>query len=218
MKKYKILKRIENTGIIAVVRADNIKEAKRIAYACMAGNIDSIEITFTVPGANEVIKTLVEEFRDNLLVGAGTVLDSETARIAILAGAKYIVSPSFDLGTAKLCNKYQIPYIPGCMTITEIVTAMEAGADIIKIFPGSTFGPSIISAIKGPIPQVNLMPTGGVNLDNVGQWIKNGCIAVGVGGSLTKGSKEEITETGKQFVERIKEAKKQTILVNNRRV
>lgn len=218
MKKYKILKRIENTGIIAVVRADNIKEAKRIAYACMAGNIDSIEITFTVPGANEVIKTLVEKFRDNLLVGAGTVLDSETARIAILAGAKYIVSPSFDLGTAKLCNKYQIPYIPGCMTITEIVTAMEAGADIIKIFPGSTFGPSIISAIKGPIPQVNLMPTGGVNLDNVGQWIKNGCIAVGVGGSLTKGSKEEITETGKQFVERIKEAKKQTILVNNRRV
>ncbi len=208
MKKYNILKRIKNTGIVAVVRANNIKEAKDIAYACMEGGIDSIEITFTVPGAKMVIESLVEEFEDKLLVGAGTVLDSETARIAILAGAQYIVSPNFDLDTAKLCNRYQIPYMPGCMTITEIITAMEAGADIIKIFPGSAFGPSIVSAIKGPVPQANLMPTGGVSLENVDQWIKNGCIAVGVGGALTKGSKEEITKTAEKFIEKIKEARK----------
>jgi 2-dehydro-3-deoxyphosphogluconate aldolase/(4S)-4-hydroxy-2-oxoglutarate aldolase len=208
MQKYEILKRIEDTGIVAVVRAENEEKAKYIAYACMDGGIDAIEIAFTVPGAHKVIEALVEEFGDSLLVGAGTVLDSETARTAILAGARYIVSPAFDLDTAKLCNRYQIPYMPGCMTLTEMIRAMEAGADIIKVFPGSVFGPSFIKAIKGPLPQINLMPTGGVNLDNVGQWIKNGCIAVGVGGALTKGSKEEITQTAKQFVAKIEESRK----------
>lgn len=174
----------------------------------MDGGIDAIEIAFTVPGAHKVIESLVEVFGNDLLVGAGTVLDSETARIAILAGAKYIVSPVFDLDTAKLCNRYQIPYMPGCMTLTEMITAMEAGADIIKVFPGSVFGPSFIKAIKDPLPQAVLMPTGGVNLDNVDEWISNGCVAVGVGGSLTKGSKEEITKIAKQFVEKIKEARK----------
>ena len=189
MKKYEVLKRIEEVGVVAVVRAQNSQEAKRIALACMEGGIDAIEVTFTVPGANKVIEELTEEFGDTLLVGAGTVLDSETARIAILAGAKYIVSPSFNLETAKLCNRYQIPYMPGCMTINEIISAMEAGADIIKVFPGSAFGPDIIKAIKGPLPQAPLMPTGGVSLDNVDQWIKNGCVAVGVGGNLTDKSK-----------------------------
>ena len=141
------------------------------------------------------------------MVGAGTVLDSETARVAILAGAKYIVSPAFDLETAKLCNRYQVPYMPGCMTLTEIITAMEAGADIIKVFPGSAFGPSFIKAIKGPLPQAVLMPTGGVSLDNVDQWIKNGCVAVGVGGNLTKGTSEEMTNTAKAFVAKVKEAR-----------
>lgn len=208
MLKLDTLKRIEDTGIVAVVRAENEEKAKNIAQACMEGGIDAIEITFTVPGAQRVIEGLVEEFGDSLLVGAGTVLDRETARIAILAGAKFIVSPAFDLDTAKLCNRYQIPYMPGCMTPSEMIKAMEAGVDIIKVFPGSALGPSYIKAIKGPLPQANLMPTGGVSLDNVDQWIKNGCIAVGVGGSLTKGSKEEITETAKKFVEKIKEARK----------
>lgn len=207
MNKYNILKRIENTGIVAVVRAENNEEANRIACACMDGGIDAIEITFTVPGAHKVIEALVEKFGDKLLVGAGTVLDSETARIAILAGAKYIVSPAFDADTAKLCNRYQIPYMPGCMTITEIIKAMEAGSDIIKVFPGNAFGPNFIKAIKGPIPQAVLMPTGGVSLDNVDQWIKNGCVAVGAGGALTKGSSEEITKTAKQFIEKIKKAR-----------
>lgn len=209
MKKYEVLKRIEDIGVVAVVRAENSEKAKTIALACMAGGIDSIEITFTVPGAHKVIEALVEEFGDRLLVGAGTVLDSETARIAILAGAKYIVSPAFNLETAKLCNRYQIPYMPGCMTINEIIQAMEAGADVIKVFPGSTFGPSIIKAIKGPLPQAVLMPTGGVSIDNVDQWINNGCIAVGVGGNLTKGSSEDMTKAAKEFVAKIKEARKQ---------
>lgn len=207
MKKYEILNRIEKVGIVAVVRAENSEKAKKIALACMDGGVDSIEITFTVPGAQKVIEDLIKEFGDKLLVGAGTVLDSETARMAILAGAKYIVSPAFDLETAKLCNRYQIPYMPGCMTITEMITAMEAGADIIKVFPGSAFGPDIVKAIKGPLPQAVLMPTGGVSLDNVGQWIKNGCIAVGVGGNLTKGSSEDMTNAAKQFVQKIKEAR-----------
>lgn len=208
MRKYEVLQRIEEVGVVAVVRAENSEKAKTIALACMEGGVDSIEITFTVPGADDVIKDLTKEFGDKLLVGAGTVLDSETARIAILAGAKYIVSPGFDLETSKLCNRYQVPYMPGCMTITEMITAMESGADVIKVFPGSAFGPSFISAVKGPLPQAVLMPTGGVSIDNVDQWIKNGCIAVGVGGNLTKGSSEDMTKAAKEFVEKVKEARK----------
>jgi len=207
MKKYEVLNRIESVGVVAVVRANNADEAIEISKACMAGGIDAIEVTFTVPGALQVIEKLVETFGDELLVGAGTVLDSETARAAILAGAKYIVSPGFDRASVELCNRYQVPYMPGCMTITEMLTAMSAGADIIKVFPGSAFGPSFIKAIKGPLPQAVLMPTGGVSLDNVSEWIRNGCVAVGVGGSLTKGTPAQITETAKAFVSKVKEAR-----------
>lgn len=207
MRKYQILTKIEEVGVVAVVRAKNGKEARKIALACMNGGISTIEIAFTVPQAHKVIEVLTEEFGDKLLVGAGTVLDSQTARIAILAGAKYIVSPSFDAETVKLCNRYQIPYMAGCMTITEMVRAMEAGTDVIKVFPGSVFGPSFISAIKGPLPQATLMPTGGINLDNVDQWIKNGCMAVGIGGNLTKGSSEDITRAAREFVARVKKAR-----------
>lgn len=207
MKKWEVLKRIEETGVVAVVRAENEERAAEISLACMKGGIDAIEVTFTVPGAHKLIESLCQKFGDELIVGAGTVLDSETARIAILAGAKYIVSPAFDEATAKLCNRYQIPYMPGCMTMAEIIKAMEAGADIIKVFPGSAFGPSFIKAIKGPLPQTVLMPTGGVSLDNVGEWIENGCVAVGVGGSLTKGTPEEMTETAKAFVLKVKAAR-----------
>lgn len=207
MRKYEVLQRIEKVGVVAVVRAENSEKARKIALACMDGGLNSIEITFTVPGAQKVIEDLTAEFGDTLLVGAGTVLDSETARIAILAGAKYIVSPAFDLETAKLCNRYQIPYMPGCMTLKEIIAAMEAGADVIKIFPGSVLGPNFIKAVKGPLPQAVLMPTGGVSIDNVDKWIKNGCIAVGVGGNLTKGSSEDMTKAAKEFVEKVKLAR-----------
>jgi len=210
--KIKTLQAIYKVGVVAVVRAENEDQAEKISRACIEGGISAIEVTFTVPGADKVITSLKNKFsKEALIVGAGTVLDSETARIAILAGAQYVVSPCFDLETAKLCNRYQIPYMPGCMTITEIVQAMEAGADVIKVFPGNAFGPDIIKAIKGPLPQTTLMPTGGVSLDNVDQWIKNGCVAVGVGGDLTAGAKTGdyalVTETAKAFVSKVKEAR-----------
>lgn len=212
IEKLETLRRIEEVGVVAVVRAENADMAEKISKACIEGGIPAIEVTFTVPNADKVISTLKEKFtKEELIVGAGTVLDSETARIAILAGAQYIVSPGFDLETAKLCNRYQIPYMPGCMTITEMIRAMEAGADIIKVFPGSAFGPSFIKDIKAPLPQAPIMPTGGVSLENVDQWIKNGCIAVGVGGKLTAGAAtgdyESITEIAKQFVAKVKEAR-----------
>ena len=212
MKKEQIITRIRDNGLVAVVRAENEDMANRITEACLEGGVSAIEITFTVPGAHKVIESLKQKFsKDELIVGAGTVLDSETARIAILAGAEYIVSPAFDEETCKLCNRYQIPYMPGCMTLTEMIKAMEAGADVIKVFPGNAFGPGFIKDIKGPVPQAVLMPTGGVSLENADQWIKNGCIAVGVGGQLTKGAKtgnyEEVTATAKAFVAKIKEAR-----------
>ena len=136
MKKFDVLNRIASVGVVAVVRAENEEKAIKISEACINGGVPAIEMTFTVPGAAKCIETLKKTFpADKLIVGAGTVLDSETARAAILAGAEYIVSPGFDLDTAKLCNRYQVPYMPGCMTITEILHAMEAGCDIIKLFP-----------------------------------------------------------------------------------
>jgi len=211
--KIETLTRIMEAGIVAVVRADSEEQAEKISKACIEGGVPAIEVTFTVPGAQNVITSLKSKFKkEELIVGAGTVLDSETARIAILAGAEYIVSPGFNLETAKLCNRYQIPYMAGCMTLTEIIVAMEAGVDVVKVFPGNAFGPGFIKAIKGPLPQSVLMPTGGVSLDNVGEWIRNGCVAVGVGGDLTgpakTGDYAKITEIAKQFVAKIKEARK----------
>ncbi len=211
-QRVEVLQKIVDSGLIAVVRAEDPEKARKIADACLKGGAAAIEITFTVPGAAEVIKELSKVYKNGeMIIGAGTVLDPETARIAILAGAQYIVSPSLNIDTIKLCNRYQVPVMPGCMTITEIVEAMEAGADVIKVFPGDTVGPGFIKAVKGPLPQAPLIPTGGVSLDNVGQWIKNGCLGVGVGGNLTAGAKtgdyESITEVAKQFIAKIKEAR-----------
>lgn len=212
MVKEEVIRRITDAGIVAVVRAENAEQARKITDACIEGGVPAIEMTFTVPHADRVIAELSEMYtEDQIILGAGTVMDSETARIAILAGAQYIVSPYFDEKTAKLCNRYRIPYMPGCMTIREVVTAMEAGADIIKIFPGEAFGPKIIKAINGPVPQARMMPTGGVSVDNVGEWIKAGAVAVGAGGALTAGAKTgdyaAITETAKKFVVNIKAAR-----------
>jgi 2-dehydro-3-deoxyphosphogluconate aldolase / (4S)-4-hydroxy-2-oxoglutarate aldolase len=213
MKKLNVLTRISDCGVVAVVRAESSEEAFKISEACVKGGISGIEVTFTVKDAAEVIKGLTSYYENNseVIIGAGTVLDAATARLAILAGAQYIVSPCFDKETAKLCNLYQIPYMPGCMTITEMKHALEYGVDIIKLFPGSAFGPDFIKAVKAPLPQVNLMPTGGVSLENVAEWIKNGCVAVGVGGNLVApaktGNYEQITEIASQYVLRVKEAR-----------
>lgn len=213
MKKINVLTKIVECGVVAVVRADSKEEAVNISEACVKGGIQGIEVTFTVKGADEVIKELtsVYENNNNVIIGAGTVLDAATARIAILAGAQFVVSPAFDEDTAKLCNLYQVPYMPGCMTITEMKHALEAGVDIVKLFPGNAFGPEFVKAVKAPLPQVNIMPTGGVDLDNVEQWIKNGCVAVGVGGNLVAPAKtgefDLITEYAKQYIHKVQAAR-----------
>lgn len=210
--KLMVLQKIMESGLVAVVRAENSEQAIKIADACVKGGVAAIEITFTVPGAVDVIKDLANTYKSGeIIIGAGTVLDSETARAAILAGAQYVVSPSLNVETVKLCNRYQIPIMAGAMTIKEIVEAMEAGADIVKIFPGESMGATFVKAVKGPLPQAPMMPTGGVSLDNVAEWIKAGCVAVGAGGSLTGGAKKgdyaAITETAKQFIAKIREAR-----------
>ena len=212
MDKEKVLTKLTGAGLVAVVRANSADEAIRISDACLEGGCPSIELTFTVPGAHKVIEELAKRYSNGeMLLGAGTVLDSETARIAILSGANYVVSPGFNLQAAKLCNRYRIPYMPGCITITEVLTAMEAGADIIKIFPADLFGPKIIKDIKGPLPHAKMMPTGGVENFNVHEWIKAGAVAVGAGSSLTAGAKSgdyaKITATAKEFIAKIKEAR-----------
>ena len=211
MTKWDILQKIIASGLVAIVRADDAEQAKNTARACAAGGAAAIEVAYTTPGTTEIIKELAADFQGEIIIGAGTVLDPETARIAILAGAQYIVCPSLNPATIALCNRYQVPTMPGAQTIREIIEAMEAGADIVKVFPGESLGPDFIKAAKGPLPQAPLMPTGGVSLSNVAQWIKNGAVAVGVGGSLTAparhGDYAAVTEMAKNFVATIKAAR-----------
>lgn len=204
MNRVTVLNDLEKSGVIAVVRANSVDKALKISRAIVKGGIEALEITFTIPGAEKVIIQLKDEYRDqNVIVGAGTVLDPITARAAIMAGAAYIVSPAFNKETAKICNLYQIPYIPGCLSVGEIQEALTYGTDIIKMFPGNVFGPSFIKSVKGPLPHVNIMPSGGVSLDNIKEWIDAGAVAVSVGGNLTRGAEtgdyDNITELAKQY-------------------
>ncbi len=209
MKKMKVLKALQECGVVAVVRGNTKETGINIAKACIKGNVKAIEVTYTNKFANEIIRELSEEFKnqDDVVIGAGTVLDPETARLAILQGAEYIVSPSFNLETATLCNRYKVAYIPGVMTINEIVLAHESGVDVIKLFPGSAFGPSYIKAIKGPLPYANVMVTGGVNIDNLDTWINAGADLVGIGGELNtigeEGKFDEITLICKKYIEKL---------------
>lgn len=211
LTKTEILGKITASGLVAVIRAENPDQAERIAEACALGGVAALEITFTVPGASGVIQHLAKESAGRILVGAGTVLDPETARIAILAGAQFVVSPALNPATARICNRYQVPYMPGAGTVGEVIEALECGADIVKIFPGEILGAAFVKAVKAPLPQAQLMPTGGVNLENVADWISAGSVAVGVGGNLTAGAKTgdfaAITRIALQFAERIKEAR-----------
>jgi len=212
LKRMETIQKIIDCGVVAVIRAESKEQGIKIIEAVKKGGIKALEITMTVPGAVDIIKELCEKYKnEDVIIGAGTVLDPETARACILAGARYIVSPSLNVETVKLCNRYRVPVMPGVMTVKETVEALELGAEIIKVFPGNAFGPSIISAFKGPLPQGNFMPTGGVNLENVKDWIKAGAVAVGTGGDLTKGAKTGdyalITETAAKFVEEVKKAR-----------
>ncbi|CAL7899355.1 bifunctional 2-keto-4-hydroxyglutarate aldolase/2-keto-3-deoxy-6-phosphogluconate aldolase [Fusobacterium necrophorum] len=201
LKKYKILNKILNSKIVAVIRGKNFEEGKRISQACLKGGITAIEITYTLENANEIIKELKNEKLDEkIIIGAGTVLDASIARIAILSGADFIVSPDFNKETAKICNLYQIPYIPGCMTITEITTALRYGVDIVKLFPANNFDSNYIKSLKGPFPDINIMATGGISAENVKKWFEYGAVAVGVGGQLAMGTDDEIIKTAQEFV------------------
>ena len=210
--KIETLAKIQEVGIVAVVRATSLEQAEKITDACIAGGVAAIELTFTVPHADKLIEVLHKWKKNTLLsIGAGTVMDAATARIAILAGAEYIVSPYFDPETVKCCNRYGIPSMPGIYTPTEAVHAMECGADVLKVFPGDIAGPAFIKDIHGPIPNAVMMPSGGVDVDNVKEWIKAGAVACGAGSSLIAGAKtgdyKQITETGKKFVANIKAAR-----------
>ena len=192
MRKEQVLTRMKEDCLVAVVRAKNKEQGEKVIDAIVAGGINFIEITMTMDEGNpvEFIQFMSEKYRNNekVVIGAGTVLDPETARAVILAGANYVVSPGLNVETIKLCNRYRVPMLPGVMSPTEAITALESGCDIIKVFPGNVVGAGAISSFKGPLPQGDFMPSGGVDVDNVDKWLKAGACAVGTGSSLTKGA------------------------------
>ena len=211
MDKISILKKLGEDQLVAVIRASSRDEGIAICDAVRKGGIRFLEITFTVPKAAAIIEELTDCYADeDVIIGAGTVLDAETARAAILAGAQFLVSPCFDEAMVKLCNRYRVPVLPGAQTIGEVMKCLEAGADIVKVFPGDAYKPSIIKSFHGPIPQGLFMPTGGVSIENVQEWLNAGAYAVGTGSSLTKGAKtgdyEAVTREAKRFVEAVKQA------------
>ena len=207
--KLDVLHKIVGPGLVAVIRASSADAAARIAHACVEGGIQALEVTFTVPNAAAAIAELTERYPSTqVAIGAGTVLDAETARTAILAGARFVVSPSSDAGTARLCRRYQVAYLPGAATASEIIRALEDGADIVKVFPGEVLGPAFVKAVRGPLPQAPLMPTGGVSLETAEQWIRAGCVALGVGGELTKGGDvAAISATARQLLAAVRKAR-----------
>ncbi len=214
MDKAAVIQRIRDIGVIPVVRASSADEAIRAIDAIKEGGVSVLEITMTVPGAVTVIEKVASRYGDDALVGAGTVLDAETARACMLAGAQFIVSPSLDLATIECCRRYGIAVMPGALTPTEVVHAWSAGADFVKVFPaGALGGASYIKALKAPLPQIELVPTGGVSLKTAADFIKAGASALGVGADLvdTKAIRENndglITERARQFVEIVKNAR-----------
>lgn len=208
MKKYDILNQLQKNYLVAVVRGKQFDETIQIIEAVLEGGISNIEITYTTPRASELISHFRE--RADLCVGAGTVMTAHNADEAIRNGAAYVVSPHFDAEISKICNLYHIPYLPGCGSVTEVTEAFKSGVDVVKLFPGGVLGASFIKDVKGPIPHANVMPSGGVSKDNIGDWIKNGAFAVGIGSALTKGfdgtDTGVITDNTKSFVNAYKNA------------
>jgi len=185
MARHEDLQRVLDSGIVAIIRAPSGELLVDVAKALYEGGIDVIEVTFTVPGILDIIADLHKALGDKILLGAGTVLDTETARAAMLAGAEFIVSPIVDCDVIKMCNQYDKMIMPGALTPTEIATAWSAGADMVKVFPAAAVGgPSYLQAIHGPLPQIKLLPTGGVDLTTIHDFVKAGASAVGLGSSL----------------------------------
>lgn len=186
MSRQKDLERVLASGLVAIIRASSSEQLVNVAKALHEGGVDVLEVTFTVPNAIEVLSAVKKELGNKILLGAGTVLDSETARAAILAGAEFIVSPTVNLDVIRLCTRYDKLCMPGAFTPTEILAAWEAGADVVKVFPSDVLGPGYLKAIKGPLPQIRLMPTGGVNLKTLRDFVSAGACAVGLGSSLVE--------------------------------
>ncbi len=212
-RKLEHLNRIASTGIVLIIRTDSEQEALAVAEAAIQGGIRVLEITMSVPNALEIIRTLSQRYKgDNILIGAGTVMDGETARAAILAGAELLVSPQLNPDMLRVANRYQVITISGAYTPTEIVATLEAGADIVKLFPAETLGPAYVKAVTAPIPQAPLVPTGGVTPDNVHEWFQAGCIAVGVGSYITKAAQKDgdysrVTTAAQEFLAAVASAK-----------
>jgi len=207
VEKNQVLTQIQDVGLLPVLRADSSEQAVAIANAIIAGGISVLEVTMTVPGAVEVIRTLVQESGKRLLIGAGSVLDPETARACMLAGAQFIVSPVLNVRTIAICHRYGVAVIPGALTPTEVLTAWEAGADVVKVFPCSAVGGAkYLKALQGPMPQLKLIPTGGVSLATAEDFLRAGAFALGVGSDLVdtkavaQGKPEIITETAAKYL------------------
>ncbi len=214
MKKEEVLGRIREVGVVPVVRARSAEEAVRVVEAIKAGGVAILEITMTVPRAVKVIAELAERYGDEATVGAGTVLDAETARACIMAGAQFVVSPALNLQTIELCRRYGVAVLPGALTPTEVIAAWQAGADMVKVFPaGALGGASYLKALKAPLPQVELIPTGGVSLKTGADFIRAGASALGIGAdlvdlkALNEGQAGVITERARQYVELVREAR-----------
>ena len=212
--KEKALTKIREVGLVPIVRAPSPEDAMRAAEAIVAGGIGIAEITMTVPGALKVMEVVADRYGDKVLLGAGTILDTETCRAVMLAGAEFIVTPALDVRVIEMARRYSKPIFPGALTPTEVLAAWQAGADMVKVFPcGPVGGPKYIKALKGPFPQIEMVPTGGVNLETAADFIKAGAAAVAVGGELVdvkalkEGKLDQITETAKKFVEAVRAAR-----------
>lgn len=210
MSREQHLQRVIDCGIVAVVRFSSPEPLVRVVEALAEGGVTVAEVTFTVPNALDVIRAAKQQLGDRVLLGAGTVLDPETARAAFLAGAEFIVSPAVNPDVIKMCRRYDKLVMPGAFTPTEVLTAWEAGADIVKVFPADVVGPAFFKALRGPLPQVKLMPTGGVDLTTAPEFLKAGAVCLGVGGQLidpklvAASDFARITALAKQYVEIVK--------------
>lgn len=215
MDKVEILNIIRETGVIAIMRAQSSEQLIAAADAIKAGGVRAIEVTMTTPGALAVIEEAKARYGSDVIFGAGTVLDAETGRAAILAGADFVVAPTLNLELVALCNRYSIPVAPGCYSPTEVLTGWEAGADLIKLFPAGVGGPGLVKAILAPLPQVRIIPVGGVNLNTAAEFIRKGAVALGVGSDLVnkklldEGNLDELTRRAAAYIEEVKKGRGQ---------